>query len=241
MSVGENKREHDSELMARLAASREELRAMAHAVSHDLRAPLRHIRGFTEILLEDHGEDVPPDAKEILLLVKNAAELSNEMIEALLRFSRLLHTKLGAEPVSLDEVIGEALDGMDGAEIVVLRGPLPRVVGDRRALLTCLSELLDNALRYRRDGAAHAVRVSGASEAGRAYLRIEDNGPGIPQKLREQIFRVFERAGKPAQLSSVGMGLPLARCAAERMGGSLILEPISSEGSCFRLDLPAAE
>lgn len=229
-------------LAARNEALRAELRDFSHAISHDLRAPLRHVRGFATALEEDFGEALGDDGRQFLRLMGDGARRMNAMIEGLVRYSRLLTRDIPVEALSLEDVVDDALVEVQrrhGGVRFTRAGALGRCTGSYELLVEVVGQLLDNAAR---SGGEGAVAVdSDVDDAGRRRVWVRDRGCGIRAADHERIFRVFERVGAArSDDDHTGLGLAMVRRAVERMGGAVGVDSTEGDGARFWIALPMA-
>ncbi len=187
-----------------LAAANQELDAFSYSISHDLRAPLRAMQGFSEALLEDYGERLDATGHDYAQRIVAASRQMDTLIQDLLAYSRLVRAEVSLDPVSLETVVDEVVRPLEmevkerGGEIIVER-PLGRVLAHRTVLGQIVTNLLTNALKFTRPDTPPRVRVRSERADGRVRLWVEDNGIGIAAEHRERIFRAFERLhGDPA-------------------------------------------
>ncbi|GFO53734.1 hypothetical protein GMSM_07410 [Geomonas sp. Red276] len=221
-----------------------ELDSFAHSVSHDLRAPLRAMRGFAEVLLEDGTLD-ESQRIEYLRKILAAAQGMDLLIQDLLAYSRLSRQQIRLETVSLSQVVAEALRQLDlvagGKQYrLEVRGELPAVVGHRTVLVQVLLNLLTNAIKFVPGGVNPRLRVSAEQGERHCRLYVEDNGIGIPAEQQERIFDIFERLNPIESYPGTGVGLAIVRRAVNRLGGRIGVESRVGEGSRFWIELPRA-
>ena len=224
----------------------EELDTFAYSVSHDLRAPLRAMRGFSQVLLEDFsGRSLDYDGQSYVNRISEAALRMDLLIQDLLHYSRLSRSQISLEPVDLRTIVQSVLTSLEreietrGARITV-EEPLPDLLGDKILLVQVLTNLLSNALKFTALGVPLVVRFR-AERRGRAVrLWVIDNGIGIALEHQERIFKIFERLNSAADYPGTGIGLALVRKAADRMGGSVGVESEFGHGSRFWIELAAA-
>ncbi len=220
---------------ARADRTARELRSLAHAVSHDLRSPVRHLVGFSDLLVRQ-ADCLDEEGRTVLGFLHDAAHEAREMLEALLTYSRLGRRKSQPEPVPLAEV----LESVDEASVRVEPAPdLPAVLADRELLAGMVVRLLDNVARHCSAGAPPAARI-GAEHRG-AVVRwwVEDDGPAVASRDRERVFELFQRGPDTRGRPGVGAGLALLRRAAELQDGRAGLEPAAGGGNRFWVELPA--
>jgi PAS domain S-box-containing protein len=248
----EERQRHAAELERRSAELGEvnaELEAFSFSVSHDLRAPLRTMRGFAEALLEDHAEALDADGREYAQRIADAAERMDRLVQDLLAYSRLSRADLRLRPVSLALAVAEALRGLS-AEVkerrarLQVREPLPEVVGHEVTLVQVVGNLISNALKFVAPDVRPRVRIwaEPAAGAGAGWVRlwVADNGIGIAPQHRERIFGVLERLHGAEAYPGTGIGLAIVRRGVHRLGGRVGVESTPGRGSRFWLELPAA-
>jgi signal transduction histidine kinase len=229
-----------------LEEANQALQAFAYSVSHDLRAPLRAMQGFSEALLEDYGEGLDETGRDYARRIVAAAERMDRLIRDLLAYSRLSRAEMVPQTVSLQAAVDEACQALAetlsarGAE-VSLRGALPAVRAHWSTLVQVLINLLSNAVTYVAPGTAPRVRVWAEPRGRRVRLWIEDNGIGISSEHHERIFRVFERLHGVETYAGTGVGLAIVRKGLERMGGAAGVESAPGSGSRFWIELPQVE
>jgi PAS domain S-box-containing protein len=220
-----------------------ELEAFSYSLSHDLRAPIRAIVSFTQLALDEYGKRVGPPATTYLEKAVSAAQRLDHLILDVLAFSkasrqRLTRENLDVEPL-LRQILMERPEWAPPKAEVEIEHPLLPVRGDPASLTQCLTNLLDNAIKFVPAGKTARVRVSTQRLPGLIRLRVEDNGIGIPESARARIFELFQRAHNGYE--GHGIGLAIVRRAAERMGGTVGMSSEPGQGSSFWIDLPPAE
>ena len=229
-----------------LDAVNRELDAFSYSISHDLRAPLRAMQGFSEALLEDYGDRLDATGHDYARRIVGASRQMDALIQDLLAYSRLVRTEIALDPVSLETVVDEACGPLErevkerGGEIAVER-PLGRVLAHRAVLGQIVDNLLTNALKFTRPEASPRVRIHAERAPGRVRLWVEDNGIGIAAEHRERIFRAFERLHGLQQYPGTGIGLAIVQKGALRLGGQAGVESEPGTGSRFWVDLREAE
>jgi K+-sensing histidine kinase KdpD len=233
----------------RLAEANLELRAFAHTVAHDLRAPLRNVEGFTDALLEDETPRLSEQGRSFIDRIGDAARRMDRMITDLLAYSQLSRAELRLQTVDLERVLQLALADLEsqiarsGARVDVAR-PLPAVFGNEAILVQVLDNLIGNALKFVAPGVTPAVGIHARREQEHVLIWVSDNGIGIPPAQRDRIFSVFERLHGEEAYPGTGIGLAIVKKGMERLGGSVRVEPTPTPapaGTTFRLCLPAAK
>jgi PAS domain S-box-containing protein len=229
-----------------LAAANQELDAFSYSISHDLRAPLRAMQGFSEALLEDYGERFDATGQDYAHRIVAASRQMDTLIQDLLAYSRLVRAEVSLDPVSLETVVDDVCGALEmevkerGGEIIVER-PLGRVLAHRTVLGQIVTNLMTNALKFTRPETPVRVRVHSERAGGRVRLWVEDNGIGIALEHRERIFRAFERLHGIQQYPGTGIGLAIVQKGATRLGGQAGVESEPGAGSRFWVELTAAE
>ncbi|WP_207482383.1 PAS domain S-box protein [Arenibaculum pallidiluteum] len=230
-----------------LADANAELQGFAHSVAHDLRAPLRTLRGFSQALVEDYGELLDETARDYLGRIADGAVRMDHLIQDLLAYSRISREELVLEPLELDRVVVDVLRQLEGtlngaeATVHVVR-PLPWVKGHRAVLGQVLANLVSNAVKFVAADTKPEVRIRAERRSeGHVRLWVKDNGIGIALEHQTRIFQVFQRLHGMMQYPGTGIGLAIVRRGAERMGGSAGVESEPGAGSRFWVDLQEAE
>ncbi|MFL6630951.1 MAG: sensor histidine kinase [Massilia sp.] len=224
-----------------LAEANMELRAFAHTIAHDLRAPLRNVQGYAAALLEDESATLSATGERFLRRILAVSQHMDRLVTDLLAYSQLSRAELRLQPVELDRVVQLALGDMErqiaaaGARIEA-PSPLPTVLGNEAVLVQVFDNLIGNALKFVAPGVAPHVRIDASVDADAAWVRIADNGIGIPEDKRERIFDVFERLHGEDQYPGTGVGLAIVKKGVERLGGTIRVEPAAA-GAVFSLCL----
>ncbi|MGQ0710404.1 MAG: sensor histidine kinase [Rhodoferax sp.] len=240
--------EREAALLAQLAQARQEMQHLLYAVSHDLRAPLRHVTSFSRLLQEEVGHSLPDEARGFLDNVVDAAQRMGAMLDALLALSRVGTAALSSQAVCLGQVLEEAqreAQARSGAQGVQWEPDTGLqhawVQADAALLRQALVALLDNALKFSRGGAPSRVAMQARRQGAAWELCIHDNGVGLPAPAQtERLGFAFVRLHSAQQFEGLGMGLALARKALARMDATLALENRVGAGCTARLVLPAA-
>lgn len=249
-----------AERTAKLTATIHELEGLSYSIAHDMRAPLRSMIGYSDILCEEHQAGLNPDGREYLRRIAASGRRLDRLIQDVLDYTRVVRGELPLEPVDLCKLLNELLESYPGIaarrSCICLGCDLPTLRANRAALTQVLSNLLDNAIKFVPKGAEPAVRIgsraaeppnSSASGFGRtwALVEIEDNGIGIDPDHHPRLFQMFQRFTPPGTYDGNGIGLAIARKAIERMGGAIGCDSCVGKGSRFwfvlpRLDPPGA-
>lgn len=234
-----------AERTAQLEAANKELESFSYAVSHDLKAPLRGISGYSELLLEDYGSKLDTQGCDFLRKIRRGVEQMHALIEDMLAYSRIDRTAPDVSCFALDELLAEVMEQYAGTveagQITLTCHCEPlEVCADREGLAVILRNLLDNALKFSRDVPRPHVEVGARREGERCVLHVRDNGIGFDMQHHERIFEVFQRLHRDERHMGTGVGLALVRRAAARMGGRVWAESQPGQGACFFVDIPCA-
>jgi signal transduction histidine kinase len=233
------------ERTARLQDTISELQAFSYTVSHDLRAPLRAMQSYAQVLLQDCGAELSAEARQYLSRIETAGIRLDRLIQDVLTYSRIARELVTSRPLDLGQLLLQIMEQYPmlqppAAEIKV-DGPLPMVDADESSVTQCLSNLLGNAVKFVPKDRKPRVVVRAEPRDGRVRLWIEDNGIGIAPADRERIFRMFERVHDTThEYDGTGIGLAIVRKAAERIGGQVGVESQPGQGSRFWLDFKPA-
>jgi len=218
------------------------LEAFSYSVSHDLRAPLRTMQGFTEALLEDYSAQLDATGQDYARRIAEGAGRLDRLIQDLLRYNRIGQSKIDSCAVDLGKIVDEILEELaadldrQGAKVNI-DDPLPVVLGHPGTLSQVFSNLIGNAVKFVRPGQKSLVRVKTEPSAkGTVRIWVEDNGIGIEPKHKDRVFQIFERLD--AAYSGTGIGLAIVRKGVERMGGQVGLISQLGEGSRFWVEMP---
>ncbi len=239
-SLNADLRQHSSQL----EAANKELEAFSYSVSHDLRAPLRHIHGFSS-LLEKDATTLTPDGRRHLGVIRGAAKQMGRLIDDLLAFSRTSRMPLSPTEISSDALVaGVIRDGRyeaDGRTVAWDIGPLPPARADAAMLQQVWVNLIDNAVKYSAKAAQPRVVIRGAVDAaaGESVFSVADNGVGFDMAYAGKLFGVFQRLHGPAEFEGTGIGLANVRRIVMRHGGRTWAEGRVGQGATFFFSLPA--
>jgi PAS domain S-box-containing protein len=236
------------ERVARRTAELEEallqMEAFTYSVSHDLRAPIRAIGSYADLLLSEQAERLDEEGRSSLRRIVSAARQMDALTRDLLALARIGRTSLEVRPIDPASILREVLEGMQeeitarGAQ-VALEEPFPSVRGDRLLLGQALQNYLSNGVKFVAPGVPPRVRVRAERRDGRVRLWVEDNGIGILREYWDRVFRLFERLHTAQEYPGTGVGLAIVQKAADRMGGRVGVESEPGKGSRFWIELPA--
>jgi signal transduction histidine kinase len=229
-----------------LAAANRELEAFSYSVSHDLRAPLRHVSGFVELLQKDAAGQLSERGQRYLETIKKASVDMGQLIDDLLAFSRTTRSEMQLGQVALDALVTQVIQSLEQAsagravEWEVM--PLPAVKGDQALLRQVFTNLLDNAVKYSRGRNPARIAVGcGERQNGHAVVFVRDNGAGFDMRFAQKLFGVFQRLHRPEEFEGTGIGLATVQRIVARHGGRVWAESAVDEGATFYLTLPTAD
>ena len=234
-----------AERAAQLEAANKELEAFSYSVSHDLRAPLRHVQGYVALLKKALGDSLPETAARYLEVIVGAGTQMGQLIDDLLAFSRIGRIEMHRSTVNLDLLLQGCVASLDaetsGRNIIWRIAPLPAVAGDPAMLRQVFTNLLDNAVKYTapRDPAEIEIGTCG-NEAGRAIFYVRDNGVGFDMQFADKLFGVFQRLHTSEEFEGTGIGLANVRRIITRHGGRVWPEAELGKGATFFFTLEEA-
>lgn len=224
-----------------LEVANRELESFSYSVSHDLRAPLRHISGFVGALLEDYGNELNPTAHDYLQRVVTASEKMGDLIDALLKLSRLSRGEMVISRLDLSAMAREIVAGLQAADpdrqIRVTIADNVTADGDGTLLHAVLENLLANAWKYTRRSEAPAIEFGACQEGGRTVCYVRDNGAGFDMAYAGKLFGAFQRLHRQEEYEGVGIGLATVQRIVHRHGGSVWAEGKVGEGATFYFTL----
>jgi two-component system sensor histidine kinase/response regulator len=226
-----------------LREANRELQAFSYTVSHDLRAPLRSVRGLADILLEDYGAQLDPTATGYVRSMRAATIHLDRLTNDLLSYTRISREEIQLEPVAIDALIKDVISLMNpvkasAPQIDIAPNLLP-VLATPTLLGQCLSNLISNATKFIAPGTTPCIHIRTEPREDRVRIWVEDNGVGIDPAYHGKIFGLFERAGNVRDHDGTGVGLAIVARASQRMGGSCGVESSLGSGSRFWIELPA--
>jgi signal transduction histidine kinase len=226
-----------------LQQANQEFESFAHSVSHDLRAPLRAIGGFSNILLKDFAPQISDDARRLLKIVTSSATQISQMIDGLLNFSRLGRQPLSIQPVDLANLAKQTVDELrrtQKREFEVKIGDLPPAFGDPELLKSVFANLLSNAFKFSAHTESPRIEI-GCRPGNREHTYfVRDNGIGFDLQYAERLFGIFVRLHSEQEFEGHGLGLATAQRILQRHGGRIWAEAEPNKGATFFFTLPSA-
>ncbi len=229
---------------AELAASNAELEAFSYSVSHDLRAPLRAMNGYTRMLQDQYGDRLPPDAIGYLHKVQDSAVQMGSLIDALLSFSRLQRQNMSSGPLDMNAMVAGCWESLAparaGRSIDLVVPDLPSAAGDARLIQQVWLNLLDNAIKYTGKVEQARIEVSADQLSDCIAYQVADNGAGFDMRYAEKLGQVFQRLHRNEDFSGTGIGLALVQRIVNRHGGRLTGSGEPGKGAVMGFTLPMA-
>ncbi|HEY2365614.1 MAG TPA: ATP-binding protein, partial [Polyangiaceae bacterium] len=228
------------ELAETRAALVADLEAFSYSVSHDLRAPLRAIDGFSRILLEDHADALGAEGRRVASIIVKNTEKMGRLIEDLLGFSRATRQETAFASVDMTSLVRELATELADPkrDIEIEIAELPAAWADASLIRQVWQNLIANAVKYTRTRERAVIRVDGAATTDEIVYSVSDNGVGFDEKYKDKLFAVFQRLHDDSQFEGTGIGLALVARIVKRHGGWIDGESVGDEGATFRFALP---
>jgi PAS domain S-box-containing protein len=226
-----------------LEASNKELEAFAYSISHDLRAPLRHMAGYTELLQKHAASGLDEKSRRFMATILESTKRMGNLIDDLLSFSRIARTETRETTVNLQQLVKEVRDEIQpetsGRDIAWRVGELPELHGDRAMLRLALVNLISNAVKFTRKR-PHAQIEIGCLEKknGGVTVFVKDNGVGFDMKYVHKLFGVFQRLHRAEAFEGTGIGLATVQRIIHRHGGRVWAEALVDAGATFFIEVP---
>lgn len=226
---------------AELEASTRELDAFAYSVSHDLRAPLRSLEGFSQVLLEDYAEDLDEDARAYLRRIQANVGRMAQMIDDLLHLSRATRSQLRREPTDLSalarEVVQELVITDPGRTVEFVIPDGLHTQGDPHLIRLVLQNLLGNAFKFTAHRADATIQMGSAVRDGVEVFSVRDNGAGFDMKYADKMWDPFQRLHAASEFEGSGIGLAIVHRIVTRHGGQIRADGVPGDGATFRFSL----
>lgn len=219
-----------------------DLEAFSFSVSHDLRAPLRAIAGFTRMIFDEHSEQFDEDARRLLgIVMRNVAQMG-ELIDALLAFSRLGRQRLAVSEIDMNRLARDAFEEVmaaaGGANVEFVLEDLPPAMADPVLMRQVLTNLLSNAVKFSSNAKHAVVQVGGHSSSDENTYWVKDNGVGFNTDYADRLFKVFSRLHSDDEFEGTGIGLANVQRIIERHGGTVGAQSAPGEGATFSFTVP---
>jgi len=233
------------ERTAQLEAANKELEAFTYSVSHDLRAPLRHISGFSKILSEEFSLTLEPEARRYLQRIQEGTHHMGQLVDDLLNLARVGRHELQLQVTGLDSLVRSVIDDLrteaEGRSVEWKIGELPYVEGDPALLKQVFHNLLSNALKYSRPRPRAVIDIGQALENSQTVIYVRDNGVGFNMKYASKLFGVFQRLHRAEDFEGTGVGLATVQRIVQKHGGRAWAEAVLNEGATFYFTLASVK
>jgi PAS domain S-box-containing protein len=228
---------------AEMEKANRELESFSYTVSHDLRAPLRHINGFVTMFRNEVGEIANEKARHYMEVISESAGRMGQLIDDLLSFSRMGRTELTIRTVDIGKLADEVLAGFSEEigekNIIVTRGCLPLVQGDEAMLRVVLTNLISNAVKFTSRTENRKIDIGCDSQNGESICHVKDNGAGFDMRYVDKLFGVFQRLHSEKDFEGTGIGLATVKRIVQHHGGRVWAEGDVDRGARFYFSLPA--
>jgi two-component system sensor histidine kinase/response regulator len=225
-----------------LAAAYRDLESFSYSISHDLRAPLRAITSFAQLVEDELGTQSEAETRRMIGIIRNGSQKMDQLIVGLLEFSRA-----GREPLNLELIDMTVMAGAAATEAMALHsGPTPRIdiedmpkgAADARVIRQVWCNLIGNALKYSAKRAEPQIKITGRIEGGETLYQVEDNGAGFDMRYADKLFGVFQRLHRTEEFSGTGVGLAIVQRIIARHGGRIWARGAPDLGASFEFALP---
>jgi two-component system, chemotaxis family, sensor kinase Cph1 len=237
------KAEEMAELTAQLRRSNKELEAFSYSVSHDLRAPFRHIVGYAELLRERETASISAEGSRFVECIIESAQFAGQLVDNLLNFSRMARASLSMMKLNLTDLVEETrrelVPESKGRNIEWKIGKLPVVIADPIFLRLAMRNLLSNSIKYTRMRELASIEVTSTTNQHENVICVRDNGVGFDMRYVEKLFGVFQRLHRIEEFEGTGIGLANVRRIIERHGGRTWAEGQPGKGAAFYFSLPS--
>jgi PAS domain S-box-containing protein len=240
--MNETLEQNVSERTEQLEAANKELEAFSYSVSHDLRAPLRHIGGFIDLLNKNNSTQLDDSGLRFLNIITESSHEMGNLIDALLTFSRLSRSELQRVKINSKSIVTRVLktfsDELMGRTVEINISELPDTLGDEDLINQVWVNLISNALKYSRNKDKAVIDIGGKTVNGEAIFHIKDNGAGFDMKYADKLFGVFQRLHKAKDFEGIGIGLANVNRIVMRHGGKCWAESEVGKGAKFLFSVP---
>jgi len=221
-----------------------ELEAFSYSISHDMRAPLRAMQGYAQLLSDEWGPKLDGEAREYLTRMERAASRLDFLIQDILTYSRISRAEMNLRPVDLDKMVADVMaeypQFANAKNALEVASPLGKVLAHEAALSQVISNLLTNAFKFMRPGVPPRVKMWSERTGSAVRVFVQDNGIGIAEKDYERIFGIFQRAHDGREYDGTGIGLSIVKKAIEKMQGRVGVVSQVGFGTTFWFELPPA-
>jgi light-regulated signal transduction histidine kinase (bacteriophytochrome) len=237
-------KERTAELQQRtleLEASNKELESFSYSVSHDLRAPLRSMDGFSLALMEDYGDKLDSQAREYLRYIRSSSQLMGQLIDDILNLSRITRAEIHLDKVDLSGLANEAAQELRSLQperkVNFVIAPGVEAYGDRSLLKVVFQNLLGNAFKFTSKQAVATIEFGTTTRNGETVYVVRDNGVGFDMAYAHKLFKPFQRLHRPDEFPGTGIGLASVLRIVSRLGGRVWAEATPGKGAAFYFTL----
>jgi PAS domain S-box-containing protein len=224
-----------------LAQANRDLESFTYSVSHDLRAPLRHINGFAQILEQQFGESLPEEARRLLGKLQFGARNMGQLVDDLLRLARVGRHELLLQKCAIGDLVAQVIaetSDLEGRDVVWKIGALPQTTCDIGLLRQVFANLIANAVKYSRPRKPAVIEIGARTEATEHIIFVKDNGVGFDMKYASKLFGVFQRLHRVEEFEGTGVGLAIVQRIVLKHSGRIWVESVLDQGTCFYFSLP---
>jgi signal transduction histidine kinase len=222
-----------------------DLETFSYSIAHDMRAPLRSMTSFADIVRTGWEDKLDSEARDYLQRISKSARRLDALIVDVLNYSQVIQEKWPLQSVDTDALIREIVKSYPGfqppAAVVTVQGQIPAVLANVGGLTQCVSNLIENGIKFAKPGLRSEITIRAELSAGRVRIWFEDNGIGIAPQWHRKVFDMFQQYHPAGKYEGTGIGLTIVRKAVERMAGRVGVESELGKGSRFWIELQAAE
>lgn len=232
----------NEELEQKVVERTADLESFTYSVSHDLRAPLRAIGGFSEILIDDYAPILGDEGKRLLNIVQDNANRMSQLIDDLLRFSRINNQKINHQKINMNELIqgliSELTPAYPSLNINIKVNELPLIKGDTILMKQVWQNLIDNAIKYSAKEEEINITIKPVTNKKHHIISIQDNGVGFDQQYQDKLYEVFQRLHSQDEFSGTGVGLSIVKRIIDKHGGEISVNSSVGKGATFAISIP---
>ncbi|HCY40529.1 MAG TPA: hypothetical protein DHV48_04125 [Prolixibacteraceae bacterium] len=228
---------------SQLQAVNKELETFTYSVSHDLKAPLRGIDGYSKLLSDLYAKDLNDEAKHFISTIRRSTQLMSQLIDDLLQYSRLERSQLRNEPVVIKSIVNAILkvnedEIISGGFSVTMEIPDKAIIADSNGIQMALRNLIENAIKFTKTAPEPVIEIKQVESDNFWLISVKDNGIGFDMKYSQRIFEIFQRLHRVEDYPGTGIGLAMVGKAMQRMNGRAWAESTPGQGATFYLEIP---